>query len=94
MHEVVEKIKNSLQTRRIPCNVYEFTNYSIVVISIVRGRKMSINLAHQIIKNPDGTFTVSDFEDKYVLQNSSFAINRIISLIRRAEITFSKYTKK
>lgn len=93
MLTVIDKIKSALFSRKIPFNVYEFDNNSIVVISVVRGRKLSINLAHQL-SFINGLWVVSDFTDTYEFTTESQAVSRVLSLIRKEEINLSKHTKK
>lgn len=94
MNEIIEKIRTSLQSRRINFNVYEFNSDSIVIISNVRGRKMTINLAHLIKRVEDNKYIVSDYDKEYEVESVSSVASRVITLIRKAEMAFSKYTKK
>lgn len=92
--EIETRVHSALFSRRIPFNMYAFSNNSFAVISTVRGRKLSINLAHQIIVNDDKSFDVSDFTATTNCRTASQAAALVVKLIRQAEMTFMKHTKR
>lgn len=92
--EIEDRLKTALFARRIPFNVYSFKNNSVVVISTVRGARVSINMAHTISKISNTEYEVSEFSKTLICRNVNEAISRVVSMIRRNEMTFAKYTKK
>lgn len=93
MQELESKIHMSLFSRHIPFNIFSFDNDSIVVLATVRGRKMSINIAYNV-SYVDNEYVVSSYDSTKTFDNSSAAISELISMIRKQEIYFSKYTKR
>ena len=93
MNELESRIKLSLLSRRIPFNIYSFKNDSIVVMAIIRGRRMSVNIAYTVTK-VDDEYQVSTYDKVQTFQSSSAAAIEVVNMIRKQEIFFAKYTKK
>lgn len=89
-----DKLKVALFARRIPFNVYTFADDSVVVISTIRGKRMSINMAHSIRQVSKNEFVVAEFGKTYSCKTTSIAVSKVVSMIRKNEMTFAKYTKR
>ena len=93
-NSIHDSLKVALFARRIPFNVYTFADGSVVVISTIRGKRLSINMAHSIRQASKDEFVVSEYGKTYTAKTASSAVAKIVSMIRSNEMVFAKYTKK